>query len=61
MVINYDDDQSLIEKVEEYEKRLITWALNSTKNMSLAADTLKISKQALNYKLLKYGLKDRKR
>ena len=61
MVINYDDDQSLIEKVEEYEKRLITWALNSTKNMSLAADKLKISKQALNYKLLKYGLKDRKR
>lgn len=61
MVINYDDDQSLIEKVEEYEKRLITWALNSTKNMSLAADKLKISKQALNYKLLKYGLKDCKR
>ena len=61
MVINYDDDQSLIEKVEEYEKRLITWALNSTRNMSLAADKLKISKQALNYKLLKYGLKDRKR
>lgn len=61
MVINYDDDQSLTEKVEEYEKRLITWALNSTKNMSLAADKLKISKQALNYKLLKYGLKDRKR
>lgn len=61
MVINYDDDQSLTEKVEEYEKRLIMWALNSTKNMSLAADKLKISKQALNYKLLKYGLKDRKR
>lgn len=61
MVINYDDDQSLTEKVEEYEKRLITWALNSTKNMSLAADKLKISKQALNYKLLKYGLKDYKR
>lgn len=61
MVINYDDDQSLTEKVEEYEKRLITWALNSTKNMSLAADKLKISKQALNYKLLKYGLKDCKR
>lgn len=61
MVINYDDDQSLTEKVEEYEKRLITWALNSTKNMSLAADKLKISKQALNYKLLKYGIKDRKR
>ena len=61
MVINYDDDQSLTEKVEEYEKSLIMWALNSTKNMSLAADKLKISKQALNYKLLKYGLKDRKR
>lgn len=61
MVINYDDDQSLTEKVEEYEKRLIMWALNSTKNMSLAADKLKISKQALNYKLLKYGLKDCKR
>jgi len=31
--------------------------LDSTKNVSEAANLLKISKQALNYKLLKYGLK----
>ena len=48
---------SLSEKVEDYEKRLIIKALDSTKNVSEAANLLKISKQALNYKLLKYGLK----
>lgn len=48
---------SLTERVEEYEKRLIIKALDSTKNISEAANLLKISKQALNYKLLKYGLK----
>ena len=48
---------SLTERVEEYEKRLIIKALDSTKNISEAANLLKISKQSLNYKLLKYGLK----
>lgn len=48
---------SLTERVEDYEKRLIIKALDSTKNISEAANLLKISKQALNYKLLKYGLK----
>ncbi len=61
MMVNYDDNLSLTEKVEEYEKRLIIRAIDSTKNSSLAAAKLKISKQALNYKLLKYGLKERKR
>lgn len=48
---------SLTERVEDYEKRLIIKALDSTKNISEAANLLKISKQSLNYKLLKYGLK----
>ncbi len=60
-MVNYVGSLSLTEKVEEYEKRLIQWALDSTKNASLAAEKLKISKQALNYKLLKYGLRERKK
>ncbi|MTI57244.1 sigma-54 interaction domain-containing protein [Geosporobacter ferrireducens] len=48
---------SLAEKVELYEKRLIMAALDSSPSVTAAADKLKISKQALNYKLTKYGLK----
>ena len=48
---------SLTERVEDYEKGLIIKALDSTKNISEAANLLKISKQSLNYKLLKHGLK----
>lgn len=61
MLVNYDDSLSLTEKVEEYEKRMIIQAIDSTKNISMAAEKLKISKQALNYKLLKYGLKEKRR
>ncbi len=61
IMMNYEDSLSLTERVEEYEKRLIVRAIDSTKNISLAANKLKISKQALNYKLLKYGLKQKKK
>lgn len=48
---------SLYEKLEGYEKRLLMHSLMSSKNVSDAARTLKISKQALSYKLSKYNLK----
>lgn len=56
-LLEIDDNLSLLEKLEEYEKRMIIMAVDSTKNITQAAKYLKISKQALNYKLLKYGLK----
>lgn len=59
-IVHYDDNLSLTEKVQEFEKRMIIQAIDSTKNISMAAEKLKISKQALNYKLLKYGLKSKK-
>lgn len=59
-IIHYDDGLSLTERVEEYEKRLIIMSLDSTRNITSAAEKLKISKQALNYKLMKYGLKSKK-
>lgn len=52
-----DENMSLSEKVDTYERRLIVSALDSSRNMSIAADKLKISRQALNYKLAKYNLK----
>ncbi|MGF6375752.1 arginine utilization regulatory protein [Clostridiales Family XIII bacterium PM5-7] len=61
LMMNYECSLSLMEKVEEYEKRLIMRAIDSTKNISLAANKLKISKQTLNYKLLKFGLKEKKK
>lgn len=58
---HYDDSLSLTERVEEYERRQIVRALDSTTSITLAAEKLKISKQALNYKLMKYGLKNGKK
>lgn len=56
--INIEDDKSsLYEKVERYEKQLLIEALGSSTTFSEAARKLKISKQSLNYKLSKYGLK----
>ncbi len=52
-----NENMSLEEKVDEYEKRLIMKALDSTQNIAQAAKKLKISKQNLNYKLSKYKLK----
>ena len=48
---------SLTERLEEYEKRLIIQAIDSTNSLTRAAEKLKITKQALNYKILKYGIK----
>lgn len=56
-LISYGEDMSLTERLEEYEKRLIIQALDSTSTLTRAAEKLKITKQALNYKILKYGLK----
>ena len=56
-LISYSEDMSLTERLQEYEKRLIIQALDSTSNLTRAAEKLKITKQALNYKILKYGLK----
>ena len=49
-------EKSLTEFVEGYEKALIKLALSETNNFTEAAELLKISKQALNYKMNKYGL-----
>lgn len=56
-LISYGEDMSLLERLEEYEKRLLIQALDSTNNLTRAAEKLKITKQALNYKILKYGLR----
>jgi len=61
ILTHYDDSLSLTERVEEYERRQIVRALDSTTSITLAAEKLKISKQALNYKLMKYGLKNGKK
>jgi len=55
-----DDSLSLIEKVDAFEKNNIITALDCSKTVSEAAEKLKISKQALNYKMLKYSLKSKK-
>jgi len=59
-ILKMDDNLSLLEKVYEYEKRVITMALDSTRSITQAANKLKISKQTLNYKILKFGLKSKK-
>ena len=56
-LISYSEDMSLTERLEEYEKRLIIQAIDSTNSLTRAAEKLKITKQALNYKILKYGIK----
>ncbi|QQY80140.1 arginine utilization regulatory protein [Keratinibaculum paraultunense] len=52
-----EENVSLYEKVERYEKQLLIETLNSTTTFAEAADKLKISKQSLDYKLKKYNLK----
>ena len=51
-------DRSLQELVDEFEKKLVTKAINSSRNLSQAAKKLKISGQLLQYKITKYGLRD---
>ncbi|WZL73717.1 sigma 54-interacting transcriptional regulator [Clostridiaceae bacterium 35-E11] len=52
------ENMSLEEKVSRYEKYLIIKALDSSDRISDAAKKLKVSKQSLNYKLVKYKLKE---
>ncbi|ATW23579.1 sigma-54 interaction domain-containing protein [Candidatus Formimonas warabiya] len=49
-------EKPLKEMVEFYEKELITNTLSITKNITQAAKKLKITRQALQYKIEKYGL-----
>lgn len=55
--INYDEDRSLKEKMEQFEKSLIQDALkHSEGNIAQAAKRLKIPRQTLQYKIKKFKL-----
>ena len=49
-------DFSLKNEVETFEAQVIKKAINETGSYVLAAQKLKLTKQALNYKLNKYGI-----
>ena len=49
-------EKSLSELVKGYEKNIIEYAIKNTKNVAGAAKILKISRQALKYKLSKYNI-----
>ena len=49
-------DFSLKTAVEDYEKSVIEKAISETGSYVLAAQKLKVTKQALNYKLNKYNI-----
>lgn len=50
------DGSSLTEQVEKYEKGIIMKVYNDSPNITAAADKLKLSRQALSYKMKKYGI-----
>ncbi|WPC40396.1 sigma-54 interaction domain-containing protein [Clostridium sp. JS66] len=50
-------EKSLTELIENYEKDIIEYAMKNSHNITEAAKILKISRQALNYKLSKYNMK----
>lgn len=50
------DGTSLTEQMEKYEKTIIMKVYNESKNITAAADKLKLSRQALSYKMKKYGI-----
>lgn len=52
-----EDKKSLTEKMDDYEKQLILRALDSSDSIAAAAKKLLITKQGLNYKLIKHNLK----
>ena len=55
--VNLDDPDFSIDKaMSDFEISIIEKALAQTRTMSDAAKKLKISKQALNYKMNKYGI-----
>ncbi|NMM63102.1 sigma 54-interacting transcriptional regulator [Clostridium sp. P21] len=49
-------EKSLPELIEDYEKSIIEYAIENTVNITEASKMLKISRQALNYKLSKYNI-----
>ncbi|OAA85788.1 sigma-54 interaction domain-containing protein [Clostridium coskatii] len=49
-------EKSLTELVQDYEKSIIQNAIKNTTSTTAAAKMLKISRQALNYKLSKYNI-----
>ena len=51
------DEMSLYEMINKYEKQLLIKTLSTSTTLAEAAKKLKISKQSLNYKLIKYNLK----
>ena len=50
------DGSSLTEQVEKYEKDIIMKVYSDSPNITEAAEKLKLSRQALSYKMKKYGL-----
>lgn len=52
------EDKGYDDLVADYEKHILIKTLNQTKNKSEAAKKLKLTRQNLNYKLEKFGLKD---
>lgn len=54
----FQNDFSLNDVVEQYEKSLIEQVLRSSGNMSGAARRMKISRQTLRYKMDKYGIQE---
>lgn len=55
--INNDFNLSLVEKVENFERNILIEAIKMSRTSAEAANRLKITRQALNYKLNKYKLK----
>ena len=56
---NESDGRTLTILVEEYEKKLIKDSMDSSSTLAEAAKKLGISKQALNYKIDKYSLRNK--
>lgn len=52
-----DESKSLEERVNDFERRLVLKALDSSDSIVEAARKLRISKQGLNYKMKKFNLK----
>lgn len=55
-VIEIDEDLNLNQIVDNFEKDIIIKTLKNTKNVTIAAKKLKITRQSLQYKIDKYNL-----
>ncbi|MBV7275184.1 sigma 54-interacting transcriptional regulator [Clostridiaceae bacterium UIB06] len=49
-------NKELTELIQDYEKNIIEYAIESTRSITKAAQMLKISRQSLNYKISKYNI-----